>query len=174
MEEATTTTRTALQLLELPYACLLRVLQRVAADSGDTNHRSLFSATRANSRLHAAATEALSALQVTADSQEQVDGALAFLARHGQHVSSVSMLHADDGSESNILISRLPSQCSQLRSLSLNGPAYGFDHWHAQLGPSDERGYPGVLHACAASLTRLEVKGGDLIDEQTQQQHWRH
>ena len=126
--DATTTTSTttpeaaaaAFELLQLPNACLLAVLQCLAA--ADTNHRSLFSAARAHSGLHAAAAEALSALQARVSRQQQADGALLYLARHGQHVTSVRF-------RGFCPVVQLPNQCSQLCSLS-------FFQARVQLGPS--------------------------------------
>jgi hypothetical protein len=161
MEAAAPPPDTACQLLQLPDGCLLRVLQRLANDDNH-NHHSLFSAARAHSRLHAAAAEALSALQVAAQSQEQVDGALLYLSRHGQRVSSVcfsgrrperGVIISPGASESRIR--HLPSQCSQLCSLSFTGI-------DLQLGASSD--HQGVLQVCGAQLTRLEVDGSFLLD----------
>jgi hypothetical protein len=162
METTTTTTpaaaaASAFQLLQLPDACLVRALQRLT-DNDDKhdkhdnhrNHRSLFSAARAHSRLRTAAAEALRALQAVVRSQQQADSALLYLARHGQHVSSISLQQSGD---TIIYIRQLPSQCSQLRSLKLSRlDGFGFI---MQLGTSDT--HQGVLQACAGQLTRLEA-----------------
>jgi hypothetical protein len=166
MQEATTTpATTAFQLLQLPDACLLAVLQRLAANtpglydgtwSDDTNHRSLFSAARAHSRLHAAAAAALSALQALVRNQQQADGALAYyLARHGQHVTSISFSVRWHFGAATI-IRQLPSQCGQLRSLRFSGPM------RLQLGASAS--HQGVLSACGAQLARLEVDRCRLLE----------
>jgi hypothetical protein len=152
------------QLLQLPDTDLLRVLQRLATN-GDVNHRSLFSAARAHSRLHAAAAAALSALQVEVDSQQQADGVLCYLARHGQHVTSVSVPRRR---RDPVDIRQLSRQCWQVCSLSFHTPQRQLPHHddcgglQLQLGPSSS--HQGVLQSCSAQLTRLELDGCRLLD----------
>ena len=74
-----------MQLLQLPDHCLVAVLQHCADD-----YVSLFSAARSHSRLHQAAVLALSSITADIHQVEQSDGLLLYLARHGQHVLSVT------------------------------------------------------------------------------------
>jgi hypothetical protein len=78
--------------------------------------------------------------------QEQLDSLSLYLARHGQHVSSL-VVTDDNGNGPNLTLPEFAT-CSQLRSLSLSGPP-------VQLGPSSI-GHQGVLRA-VPQLTRLEV-----------------
>ena len=72
------------QLLQLPDACLLAVLQCCADDP-----RSLFSAARAHSRLHQAAVLAASSVTVVRNRQQRLDNVLLYLANNGEHVGSI-------------------------------------------------------------------------------------
>jgi hypothetical protein len=121
MDTTTSTTPTAaFKLLQLPDACLLRVLQCLVADNDyQFNQRSLFSAARAHTRLHAVAAEVLSALRAHVLGQQRVDGVLRYLSRHGQHVTSISLSASTQFNISSI--TQLPTCCSQLRSLSFKG-----------------------------------------------------
>ena len=73
-------------LLQLPDACLLAVLRCCTDDL-----QALFSAARAHSRLHHAASLALDSIQLTDTSQHLLDVMLQYLATHGQHVGSVNL-----------------------------------------------------------------------------------
>lgn len=71
-------------LLQLPDSCLLAVLQFCADDP-----RSLFSAARAHSSLHAAAVASLHNTTASVRPQ-QLQSLLLYLSRHGQHMHSSS------------------------------------------------------------------------------------
>jgi hypothetical protein len=100
-------------LLVLPNLCLLAVLQILAADG----NCSLFSAARAHSRLHQAAVLALCSITGKLTQQQQMDGVLQYLSKHGQHVDSIAIEGSDDGA---LTLRQLPSNL-QLSSLQLAG-----------------------------------------------------
>jgi hypothetical protein len=75
---------TASVLLQLPDPCLLAVLQCC-------DQRSLFIAARSYSRLHQAAAVSLNSITLTKAKQQQVDGALMYLGKHRDHISSVNL-----------------------------------------------------------------------------------
>jgi hypothetical protein len=77
-------------LLALPDPCLLRVLQCCAAD----DHRSLFNAARAHSKLHQAAVVALRSITLHVSQQQQIDGVMVYLGKHHQHVDSFELVGA--------------------------------------------------------------------------------
>lgn len=58
------------------------------------------------------------------------------------------------------MMRQLPSQCSQLRSLSFSHKER--NELQVQMGASSS--HPGVLSTCAGSLTRLEVHQCALLD----------
>ena len=68
-------------LVDLPESCLLAVLQHFA-----DHPASLFSAARAHSRLHQAAVQVLSSIDVQTATQQQVDSLMLYTDRHCQHV----------------------------------------------------------------------------------------
>ena len=71
-------------LLALPDPCLLLVLQCFAAD----DYRSLIHAARAHSRLHQAAVVALRSITASVRHQQQMEGVIAYVGKHSQHVNS--------------------------------------------------------------------------------------
>jgi hypothetical protein len=100
------------ELLHLPDACLMAVLQCCADDT-----RSMFSAARAHSRLHQATQEVLSSIQIyRIQQQQQIRGLLLYVSQHGQQIDSLEVGAAD-----NRLLSflELPSDL-QLRKLDLS------------------------------------------------------
>jgi hypothetical protein len=78
------------RLVQLPEECLV-VLMRCCAD----DPRSLFSAARAHSSLHHAATLVLSSISAKVPQQQQADSVSRYLSNHGQHVSSIDLEGSD-------------------------------------------------------------------------------
>jgi hypothetical protein len=135
-------------LLALPDPCRLRVLQCCAAD----DHRSLFSAARAHSKLHQAAVVALRSITLHVSQQQQIDGVMVYLGKHHQHVDSFELVGAAVPSTQ---IRQLPEQL-QLTSLQL-------ERLFLQLKPA--YGFQGVLGAAAspAALKQLRLSTCHLL-----------
>jgi hypothetical protein len=74
-------------LLALPDPCLLAVLQYCAA--GD--HRSLFSAARAHSKLHQAAAAAFHSITADLPQLQQAHSMKLYISNHAQHISSINL-----------------------------------------------------------------------------------
>ena len=132
-------------LLALPDPCLLLVLRCCAATY---NHRSLFSAARSYSRLHQAAVVALRDVKLHRSQQQQVDGMMVYLGKHGQDANRMHLAGYQDPSAS---LCQLPQL--QLSSLEL----LGLD---LQLQPG--AGFQGVLGGAAAlaALKQLQLTAG--------------
>jgi hypothetical protein len=141
-------------LLALPDPCLLQVLQCLAADD---DHRSLFSAARANSRLHQTALMALRSITAHVLEQEQVDSILVYLGNHSQHVSRLE-LRGDEANRLRVSLHELPPQL-QLSSLQLQDLSL-------QLQPRD--GSQGKLGSAAAvaALKQLRLSECELLDDE--------
>jgi hypothetical protein len=111
----------------------------------------MFSAARAHSRLHQAAAVALHNITVRVTDQQQLDGVLLYLGKHGQHVDSILLGVSEnrDAAEPSLGLRELPPnlQLSSLQLLDLN----------LQLQPG--HGFNGVLGAAAgsAALKRLTL-----------------
>jgi hypothetical protein len=137
-------------LLALPDPCLLQVLQCCAAD----DHRGLFSAARAHTRLHQAAVVALHSISLRLSQQQQIDGVTGYLSKHGQHVNSLE-LRGHPVLSRWIQLRQLPPQV-QLSSLQL-------ERLCLQLQPGN--GFQGVLGAAAtvAALMQLELSDCELL-----------
>ena len=136
-------------LAEPPDPCLVAVLRCCAAN----DQRSLFSAARAHSRLHKAAVAALSRIALTCSNQQQADGVLAYLGKHGCHVDSVKIL----GDKLCAFDLRQLPPGLQLSSLQLG--------WCClQLRPGD--GFTSVLGAPAgiSALKQLDLSECHLLD----------
>jgi hypothetical protein len=139
-------------LLALPDPCLLAVLQCVAAE----DQYSLCSAARSHSRLHQAAVAALQRITVRVTQQQQMDGVLLYLDRHGQHVNSIHLTGVEEGA---LELRQLPSNL-QLNSLHL-------EHLYLQLQPGN--GSHGVLGAAVvAALKQLCLSDCKLLDGKEQ------
>ena len=147
-------------LLALPDTCLLAVLQCCAAE----DHRSLFAAARAHSRLHQAAVLALRSITAVITKQQQVDGVLLYLGTHSEHVDSMTVAHAGDGivpeaeeyrTEKFTLRQLPPNQLTKLQLKMMD----------LQLQPG--RGCEGVLGAAAklAALKQLRIKHCSLVHD---------
>mgnify|MGYP001807073973 CR=1 FL=1 len=134
-------------LLALPDPCLLEVMRSCAGD----DQRSLFSAARAHSRLHQAAVLALRSITAVITQQQQVDGVLLYLSKHGQHVDSTQM----EGPEGRTVALRALPYNVQLGSLQLS-------RVRVQLPP--KHGLEGVLGPAArvAGLKQLRLDSCDL------------
>jgi hypothetical protein len=133
-------------LLALPEPCLLAVLQYCASD----DLCSVFSAASAHSKLHQAAVAALCSFKAPVRTQQQVDGVLLYLSKHGHDVDSVDLKRTwSSTAEEKIALRQLPP-ILQLSSLQLSG----FD---VQLQPGG--GFQGVLGAAAtvAALKQLSI-----------------
>jgi hypothetical protein len=114
-------------LLALPDDCLLAALHYCSADY----QRSLFSVTRAHSRLHQAAAAALSSIAVQVTRQQQLDDMLLYLGTHSRHVRSIGLKGVP---RLAVQFCQLPHNL-QLSSLQLDGLML-------QLQPGD--GFQGV------------------------------
>jgi hypothetical protein len=135
-------------LLDLPDPCLLTVLQCCADELV-----SLFSAARAHSRLHQAAVLALQDATVSV-SEEQVEGLLLYLDKHGKQMDSIDL----DGEvewggcqdQVTVTLRQLPPQL-QPSSLCLS--------WFC-LQLQAGGGFQGVLGPAArlAALKKLQLK----------------
>jgi hypothetical protein len=138
-------------LLALPDPCLLAVLQCCAAE----DQRSLFNAARAHSRLHKAATLALSSVHITVQQQRQVNNVLVYLDRHGSHVNSLKLSQLQNDRRAGPL-RHMPSTL-QLHILELS-------RWPLQLAPGN--GFEGVLGAAvpAPPLKQLQLDHCYLLD----------
>jgi hypothetical protein len=115
------------------------------------DQRSLFSAARAHSRLHQAAVLALRSITAVITQQQQVDGVLLYLSKHGQHVDSTQM----EGPEGRTVALRELPYNVQLGSLQLS-------RVRVQLPP--KHGLEGVLGPAArvAGLKQLRLDSCDL------------
>ena len=152
-------------LLELPDACLLRVLQCLAAD----DQRSLFNAARAHNKLRQTARHALRSITVQASRQQQMDAIMVYLGEHGQQVNSLDLsgpnldnvilvTDSDDDDDGVIHLRQLPRTADgsefdgadvgplQLSSLQ-------FQDLSLQLQPGN--GFQGVL---GSATTNAELK----------------
>jgi hypothetical protein len=146
-------------LLALPDACLLAVLQCCAAD----DHRSLFSAARAHSRLHQAAVLALRSINAVVTSQQQADGLLTYLDKLGWGFDSVSTEFQDDTdtpwsedpdmTPPSALVCLPPKDATKLHSLQLG---------NLQLLVDDES-----QGALGTALKQLQLSGCQLLDGAT-------
>jgi hypothetical protein len=132
-------------LLALPDPCLLAVLQCCGAE----DQRSLFSAARAHSRLHQATVLALSSITAVMTQPQQMDGVLLYLAKHGQHVSSVDLRVPGSNTADAPVLHQLPGNL-QIESLQL-------EDIHLQLptGP----GHSGSCHPCSTSPEAAKAQG---------------
>jgi hypothetical protein len=128
-------------LLALPDPCLLEVLRCCAAD----DQRSLFGAARAHSRLYYAAVLALHSITAHVPKQQQMDGVLLYLSKHGQHVECVSLKGQVDGTVS---LRQLPHDL-QLGSLQI-------DWLNVQLQPGG--GFEGMLGAAASAAALRQLR----------------
>jgi hypothetical protein len=155
------TAEEAVRLLDLPDPCLLAVLQCCGDDL-----RSLFSITRAHSRLHKAVS-VLDSFQIhmsniasatwdTVCHQQQVNCALLYLGEHGENIRSVSVTSDIYEPTDQPSIRQLPLGL-QLTSLQLDG-------LRLQLQPGC--GFQGVLGAAAglAALKQLRFSWCKLLD----------
>jgi hypothetical protein len=140
-------TQTESLLVQLPDACLLAVLQFCADDP-----RSLFSAARAHSRIHQAAVLAFSSIKVVVKHQQQADRVVAYLRKHGHHISSVQL---DKYGLECYTLHQLPH--NKLQGLS----ALKFSGSRMQLQPGD--GFEGVL-APGLPLKQLHMHKCTLVD----------
>jgi hypothetical protein len=149
-------------LLQLPDPCLLGVLRWCADD-----HRSLFSAARAHSRLHQAAV--LAASSVKAVLHQQADSVLQFLESYGQHVSSIALEGAGDYVENDSAEEDEDKKYTPLHTTLLQLPHHKLQglsslscrFLHLQLQPGG--GFQGVL-AALAPLTQLQLDQCTLLD----------
>jgi hypothetical protein len=142
------------QLLQLPDACLLAVLQCCADDRS-----SLFSAARAHSRLHQAAVLAASSITVWRTRDQGLDSVLLYLANHGQHVSNIEF---GSGWGEIVVTSDVRATLQQLPHDKLQGLTSmlcnGLD---LQLQPGS--GFHGVLDA-GMPLQKLHLERCNLLD----------
>jgi hypothetical protein len=132
--------------LHLPDSCLLEMLRCCAAE----DQRSLFNAARAHSRLHQAAVLALRSITAAIPQQQQMDGVLLYLSKHGQHVDSIQM---EGPKDCTVSMRQLPHSV-QLGSLQL-------DRVGVQLQPGD--GFEGVLGGCCQGSGPQEAAAGVLL-----------
>ena len=139
-------------LLALLDPCLLLVLQCCAAD----DPRSLFSAARAHSRLHQVAVVALRSITARVSQQQQIEGVMAYMGKHSQHVNSLKLTWAGHTPLHYPPLHQLPQQL-QLTSLQ-------FDHFSLQLQPGN--GFQGVLGdaSAVAALKQLRLNYCQLLD----------
>jgi hypothetical protein len=137
-------------LLELPDSCLLAVLQYTAA----IDQRSLFSAARAHSRLHQAAVAALRSITADVPQQQQLDGVLLYLGKHGSLVDRLDLRGKGD----------VPACLHQLPP-SMHPTSLQLNCLRLQVQPGN--GYEGVLGAAAgvAALKQLRLKSCHITDE---------
>ena len=144
--------QSASRLLDLPEPCLLAVLHCCTDD-----HRSLFSAARAHSRLHQAAVQSLSSVRAMLHQQQQMDSVLLYMTNHGQHVSSIDI----DGLRGAVLLQELPhTKLQGLSSLNLSRLYLQLQQRHNNLGVLGH-GQPDLqLH-----LTQLQLHSCKLADE---------
>ena len=103
------------RLLDLPDPCLLAVLQRCS------DNRSLIIAARTHSRLHKAAVAALRSINTVLPTQQQADGVLLYLRKHGQHVNSIALQKPGHHGEGEAVTLHCPPANLQLGSLQLTG-----------------------------------------------------
>lgn len=137
-------------LLVLPDTCLVTVLQYVAVD----DHKSVFSAARAHSRLRQAAIAVATAqrsIKVGVRQQQQVDSMLLYLAKYGQNINNI-----DFRALQLVSIYQLPSNL-RLSSLQCDG-------FELQLQPGGC--FQGVLGDAArlAALKQLRLSGCRVLD----------
>lgn len=125
-----------LPLLELSDDILLLVMQCCVA----IDPFSLFSVSRAPSRLHKAAKAAMRSIKAVLSPQQQVDGVMRYLGEHCTHVISIE-LRGDEDRPWAVEIRQLPPNL-RLTSLRLQGAA-------VQLRPGM------AFRACWALLRRL-------------------
>jgi hypothetical protein len=142
--------QTASWLLLLPDSCLLAVLRCCADDP-----RSLFSAARAQSRLHQAAVLAVSSIRAGLLQQQQANSMIQYLSNYGQNVSSLQLGFCGHNQHERITLRELPNNKLQgLSSLSCS-------NIHLQLQPGG--GFQGVLEG-AAPIEQLRFKECRLLD----------
>jgi hypothetical protein len=108
-------------LLALPDPCLLTVLQCCAAE----DRCSLFSAARAHSRLHHAATVALTNITAVLPQQQKARSVKHYLGKHAKHISSINL----KGTEGYTVSLRELPPVLQLKGLQL-------EWFHLQLHPA--------------------------------------
>jgi hypothetical protein len=137
-------------LLELPDTCLLAVLQCCAAD----DQRSVFSAARAHSKLHQAAVAALRSITADVPQQQQLDGVLLYLGKHGSMVDRLDLRGKGD----------VPACLHQLPS-NMQPSSLQLDRLRLQMQPGN--GFQGVLGAAAglAALKQLRLNSCFLLDD---------
>jgi hypothetical protein len=148
-------------LLALPDSCVLAILQCLAAE----DQRSLFTAARVHSRLHQAAVAALSGITVTVVDQQQMDGVLLYLNKHGQHVDSIQLFGVNNSEEEGVL--ELDVKLRQL-PFNLQPSRLQLQYLQLQLLPS--AGFQGVQGAAAvvAALQQLRLSDCALLDGEEQ------
>jgi hypothetical protein len=134
-------------LTDLPDPCLLAVLRCLEDDPV-----SVCSAARAHTKLHQAAGVALRSITAHIKRQQQEDSVLTYIAKHAQHIQSISL--TSDGSIARVRLRQLPALL-QLHSLHL-------DSVRMQLGPGAS--FPGVLVPIPA-LKQLRLGNCWLLDE---------
>jgi hypothetical protein len=140
-----------LPLLELSDDVLLLVMQCCVA----IDPFSIFSVSRAHSRLHKAAKAAMRSIKAVLSSQQQVDGVMRYLGEHCSHVISIE-LRGDEDRPWAVEIHQLPPNL-RLTSLRLQGAAVQLQPWN---------GFQGLLGAAAqvAGLKQLRLKDCTLLD----------
>jgi hypothetical protein len=141
-------------LLALPDNCLLAVLQCCAAH----NLRTLFSAARADSRLHQADLGALQVLDAPLCKQQQADGLLLFLAEYAEQMDILSVWKAANAHPYTTITLRQLPRSLPLRALSLR---------NVRLRPG--HAFKGMLGAAVADLQALLVQDCCLPDWPTAQ-----
>jgi hypothetical protein len=140
-------------LLELPDQCLVAVLRCC------NNQRCLLSAAKAHSRLHQAAVIALRSIKAVKATQQQADGMLQYLEKHGQHLDSIS-ISGDMGCTITLPLAG-NVQLNTIHSVQLDRVGL---HPCLQLQPG--HGLLGVLGPAAgvAALTQLRLSDCKLRD----------
>lgn len=130
------------KVLDLPGPCLLPVL-RICAD----DQHSLYSAARAHSQLHQASVQAFSSIDATISDEQQMDGILLYLDRHGRDVDSLRLSKNADGNveSTRVTLRQLPANL-RLSSLHLQD----FD-MQLQSG----NGFEGVLGAGGSPALKM-------------------